>query len=273
MPGNKVQKFIALVAFTLASGLPVFANETVKAACEADTSERWNCGCVSDEFSKMSAGMTPEQTSVLAGLTATMFGDTEAGMRVSDISPMTMMSVADKMENIATLGQTCLSGAFTRELKAAEEEVEEKVQLQDDLQSAEEARTAAIPTAPAPPEITDPENHPALAGSAGVDAATEFRDYMIADCRSFGNSPGYCGCYADETEKMMTPERTRAYVVTSRVNREVDQGRIAIVDMDDVIAARLGVTIKDVNAYRAQWNAMVQSQAYSDIHFACDDYQ
>lgn len=273
MPAKIFTKLAVLAAFALTASLPVFANDTVKAACEADEGQRWNCTCASEQFEILTAGNTPGQTSVLADLTAAMFGDTEAGRRMENASPMVMMSLAMKMQDVAVIAETCLSENFKTELHEAEKEAERQIMLQEDMQAAEEARTSAIPTAPAPPEVTDPENHPALAGAAGVDAATEFRDYMISECRSFGNSPGYCGCYADETEKIMTPERTRAYAVTSKVNREVDQGHIAIVDMDEEIAARLGVTVKDVNTYRAQWNGMVQSQTYSDIHYACDAYQ
>lgn len=229
----------------------------------------FDCGCVSEKFESASTGMSPGQKTILSDFIAMGIG----AKNIPEPDPMELMQVADQLSIVGDIAVECMSDELTQELAEAEAEAERQLAEQDRVIAAEKARTDAIPTAPPPPEVTDPDNHPALAGAAGYEAATEFRDYVIADCRSFGNTPGYCGCYADAAEDLMTPEQVRAHVVSSQVNREADQGLVSIEDMDKVKAARLGVSEKQVRDYAAQWNGMVQSQAYTDIHWACEAYQ
>ncbi len=259
---------VGLASFTLTGAAT--AQLSYENACASDAAGGiFNCGCVKEKFTAATADLTPKQTSILSDVIARSLGDTS----IANPDPMDTIQIADQLMVMSDIASGCLSDSFHQDVADAEAAAEKANAEADAAMDAEKARTDAIPTAPLPPEITDADNYPALAGAPGRDAATEFRDYVIADCRSFGNSAGYCGCYADATEDMMTPEQTRAYEISSQVNHEADRGLISIDDMDQEKARRLGVSERQVREYAAQWNAMVSSQAYQDIHFACEAYR
>ena len=248
------------------------ANETVRAACEADAARgNYNCDCVDTKFAAASAGLSGTQQTALADLYANTFGDTDAAMRFATVSPEVMISLP--LDSVGETVETCLATNFEETIAAGEAELADEMARADALQEAENQRIAAIPTAPPPPEVTDPDSTNPLAGQAGTRAATEFRDLIIADCMSFGNTAGYCGCHADEAAKLMTPERRRAYFVSSKVGLRATDGEISWDDVDQVTAAELGTTVDQVEIYRAQWNQMVQSEPYLDISYACEAYR
>ena len=264
---------VAVVALTASSMVfSASANETVRAACEADAAGgNYNCDCVDNHLASASAGLSGAQQTALADLFANTMGDKDAAMRFAAVSPEVMISLP--LDAVGETVEACMSDRYDEVIAEAEAGAAEQQAEADTLIAAENERIAAIPTAPPPPEVTDPDSTNPLAGQAGTRAATEFRDLIIADCMSFGNPAGYCGCHADEAAKLMTPERREAYFVSSKVGLRATDGEISWDEVDQVTAAELGTTEQKVRDYRAQWNHMVQSQPYLDISYACETYR
>lgn len=255
-------------------GTTASANETVRAACEANASlEALDCACVSDGFDENAADLSAAQKETLADLMAQSLGDKAAAARIASADPMTFMAISEEMSLLGDLPANCVSSEKEAEMEQAENEATRLNAEADAKAAAYEAEMAAIPTAPAPPEVTDPDNHPALAGSAGVDAATRFRDVVIAECMSFGNSAGFCGCSADEMEKQMSPNVAEAYFVSQKVWREAERGEHAWDDVETVQAQRLGVSEKELKELIGRYNHFVQSKERERISYACQAYR
>ena len=265
---------LALTAILMPATASPSPQSEIRKACASETSQnQFNCDCAVSKFSEAASGLSSDETRALTYLALNILGDASANAKLASVQPDILLSVMASADPVIDVAIDCRSEDFETQLAEAEEEARQAQADYDAQVKAEEERVAAIQTAPPPPEVKDPANYPALSGQAGAEAATEFRDFMIADCRSFGNSPGYCGCYADETARLMSAERKRAYFVSSKVGLEARNGAIDWDDVDGVVAERLGVEEKQVRDYRAQWNAMVQSQDYQDIHFACEAYK
>ncbi len=268
----RIKSAIVTLASIGALGFSAHASDVVRSACEANAANGfYNCNCVVDRYDAAASGLNAEQTSALADLFANTMGDTAAAMRFAEVSPSVMISLP--LDAVGDTIEACMATNFEETIAAAEAEAEALEDYADAAEAAEDERVAAIGTADTPPEVTNPSATNPLAGEAGSRAATEFRDIVIADCMSFGNSPGYCGCHADETAELMTAEQRQAYFVSSKVNLRAQDGEIDWNDVDAVAAEELGTTERQVRDYQAQWNHMVQSQPYLDITYACQAYR
>ncbi|MAI91464.1 hypothetical protein [Ponticaulis sp.] len=271
-----MNSLIRSISIVVASGaamvMGAHADTTVRTACEADSANGFfNCDCIEAHFTTASDGLNAEQSSALADLFASTMSDSEAARRFATADPTVMMSLP--LDAAANAAEACTSDQFEQTVSEGEAEMADLHAQADAAEEAEAARVAALGTAPAPREVTDPAYASPLAGADGIRAASEFRDVVIAECMNFGNSPGYCGCHADETAKHMTAQQRRAYLVSTQINQRAFDGEVEWDEVDEITASELGASQDEVSTYRAEWNAMVQSEPYLNITYMCQAYR
>lgn len=266
-----IKSVVFLLCSAVTAGFTASANDVVQAACEADAAQsRYNCGCLQQQYSSASAGLPDNHQAALADFIAMSLSDTEAAARFSALPPTTLIALP--LGELDGMYEACLSDNFHQDMAALEADAELAEAEQDAIIAAEEERIAAIPTAPEPPEVTNPPETLPPIGAEGVRLATSFRDVVIADCRSFGNKIGFCACNADEMEKQLPPLATKAYFATSKFNATASTADIISEEAEVKYYASMGMTQDDIDIGISSYNSFVQSRDREDISYACQAY-
>lgn len=267
----KVLKAAILAGAMLAP--TALASPAVQSACSAETAGgKFDCGCVGSKFDAATSGLPANTSDILGDFLAQGMGDPSAQARIAARPPTDFIAAADHLDAVPGILETCLSSNFTARLEDAETAAVAKEAEANRLAALEQARRDAIPTAPPPPEVTSPPNPLPPTGPAGKLAASSARGTVIAECRGFGNSIGFCACMADQFVSQLTPEQRRGKFVLDQVGAQVDTGQVSPMDMDPAITARLRITDRQLSTLRAQINAVTNSY-YDDAQAACEAYQ